>query len=177
MAKKAAKTLAARNTAILNRTRVLTIGFHLFYLTLRCLVFRTSLTHNSLLIWILLSLPSLFIQFQFERIGRPTFGTAPGELLRSGDDLEAQGLTEYMWDVLYWTYGCVALAAVLGDVAWWLWGVIPIYSVYLAYTTFMGARGGMQSLAGGTDSAGTPQAGSKRQQKMEKRGGQKQLYR
>ena len=54
--------------------------------------------------------------------------------------------------------------------------VIPAYSAWLAYTTFMGAQGGMSKLAG-VDSAGTPQAGSKRQQKMEKRGGQKVQYR
>jgi hypothetical protein len=83
-------------------------------------------------------------------------------------------MTEYMWDVTYWTYGCVFFAALLGDWAWWLWAIIPAYSIYLAYTTFAGVRQGY------TDAAGVPQpasATSKRQQKMEKRGGQKVSYR
>lgn len=40
------------------------------------------------------------------------------------------------------------------------------------YTTFMGARKGFAP-----DAAGVPQPTSKRQQKMEKRGGQKVQYR
>lgn len=176
MAQKAAKTLAAHNTAVLNRTLLLTLVIHTFFILLRCLLWRSSFTKKSLALYILLCFPSFFIQFQFERIGRPTYGSSPGELRKSGEDLEAKGLTEYMWDVLYWTYGCVILAAVLGDWAWWWWIVIPAYSAWLAYTTFMGAQGGMSKFAG-ADKAGTPQAGSKRQQKMEKRGGQKVQYR
>jgi hypothetical protein len=83
-------------------------------------------------------------------------------------------LTEYMWDVVYWSYGVIFFAAVLGDWAWWLWIVVPLYSAYAAYTTYTGMRGGY------TDAAGVPQpeaATSKRQAKMEKRGGAKVSYR
>ena len=118
---KAAKTLAVRNTAVLNRTLYLTGIIHSFFWLLRALIFRSSFTRKSLILYIIFSLPQLFIQFQFERIGRPTYGAQPGDLRRSGDDLEAKGLTEYMWDVTYWTYGCIILAAVLGDWAWWWW--------------------------------------------------------
>lgn len=58
--------------------------------------------------------------------------------------------------------------------------VIPAYSAYLAYTTFVAARGGMAGLAGagGDGTASTGQGGaSKRQAKLEKRGGQKVQYR
>lgn len=61
--------------------------------------------------------------------------------------------------------------------------VIPVYSAYLAYTTFVAARGSMAGLgagAGADGSAGTTSgqaSGSKRQAKMEKRGGQKVQYR
>jgi len=54
-------------------------------------------------------------------MGRPTFThSADGtpELKRSGEDLEAKGLTEYMWDILYWTYGCLVLTALFGDWGW-----------------------------------------------------------
>ena len=76
-----------------------------------------------------------------------------------------------MWDVTYWTYGCIILAAVAGDWAWWAWGVIPVYAVWLAWSTYSGLRGG----GGGFVSAGVPQPGgatSKRQAKMERRGEQ-----
>jgi membrane protein implicated in regulation of membrane protease activity len=75
-----------------------------------------------------------------------------------------------MWDVTYWTYGCVALAAFFGDWMWWGMLVVPVYSVYSLYGVYRGFRG-----AGYQDAAGVPQ--SKRQAKMEKRGGQKVQYR
>ncbi|KAF2279589.1 uncharacterized protein EI97DRAFT_464812 [Westerdykella ornata] len=173
MAQKAAKTLAARNTSRLNQTLAATLLIHGFFLLLRALVFRSSFTRKSLVLYLLFSAPQWFINLQFERLGRPKVNP-DGSIRRSGEDLEAKGLTEYMWDVTYWTYGCVFFAATVGDRAWWLWGIIPLYSVYLAYTTFMGVRQGY------TDAAGVPQpqaATSKRQQKLEKRGGQKISYR
>ncbi|KAF2746539.1 hypothetical protein M011DRAFT_459294 [Sporormia fimetaria CBS 119925] len=173
MAQKAAKTLAARNTARLNQTLTATIALHGLFWFLRGLIFRSSFTRKSALLYILFSGPQLFLNFQFERLGRPTYN-ADGAVKRSGEDLEAKGLTEYMWDVTYWTYGCLLAAATFGDRAWWLWSIVPIYSAYLAYTTFMGVRKGY------TDAAGVPQPGaatSKRQAKMEKRGGQKVAYR
>jgi hypothetical protein len=125
------------------------------------------------MLYLFLASPQILIQFAFERQSRPTL-TADGAIKRAGEDLEAKGLTEYMWDVIYWTYGVIFFAGVLGDKAWWLWGVIPLYSAYAAWTTYTGMRGGF------TDAAGVPQpeAGtSKRQAKMEKRGGAKVQYR
>lgn len=56
--------------------------------------------------------------------------------------------------------------------------VIPLYSAYLAYSTFTGARQSMAGLAGsGGNGEASAGQGSKRQQKMEKRGGQKVQYR
>ncbi|KAF2103786.1 hypothetical protein NA57DRAFT_62647 [Rhizodiscina lignyota] len=178
MAKKAAKTLAARNTQRLNITLVASLVIHGSFWLLRLLVFRKSFTRATLVRYVVLSAPSLIIQFWFERIARPSYGPS-GEVRRSGEDLEAKGLTEWMWDVLYWTYGCIFLVSLLGDWAWWLWAIIPLYSAYLAYTTFTGARQSMAGLAGsgGGDDGASASQGSKRQQKMEKRGGQKVQYR
>ncbi|KAF2791591.1 DUF788-domain-containing protein [Melanomma pulvis-pyrius CBS 109.77] len=173
MAQKATKTLAASNARRLQQTLYATLIIHAIFWLLRALVFRSSFTRRSLLLYVLFSAPQLFIHFQFTRIGSPTYGP-DGSVKRSGEDLEAKGLTEYMWDVTYWTYGCILLAAVLGDWAWWFWAVMPVYSVYLAWTTYKGVRGGF------TDAAGVPQpeaATSKRQAKMEKRGGQRMQYR
>jgi len=144
----------------------------------RFLLLRYSVTRTTFLLYIVLSFPAFFIEFWLEKIGRPTYAQN-GELKRSGEDLEAKGLTEYLWDVLYWTWGCIGIASVLGNKAWWMWMVIPLYSVWLAYTTFGGMRQGMAGMAGaGGDGAltGGP-AESNRQRKMEKRGGQRMQYR
>ncbi|USP77727.1 hypothetical protein yc1106_05001 [Curvularia clavata] len=171
MAQKATKTLAASNTKRLNQTLYVTLVVHGFWWLFRALIFRASLTRKSLLLYLLLSAPQLLIQLYFERLSRPTL-TADGAVKRPGEDLDAKGLTEYMWDVVYWTYGCIIMAAIIGDYAWLLWTVIPAYSAYAAWGTYTGMRGGYQ------DAAGVPQPqASKRQAKMEKRGGQKVQYR
>ncbi|KAI4937929.1 hypothetical protein J4E85_000366 [Alternaria conjuncta] len=171
MAKKATKTLAASNAQRLNQTLYITLAVHGLWWLLRALVFRASLSRKSLIVYLLLSAPQLLIQLYFERLSRPTLD-ADGAAKRPGEDLDAKGLTEYMWDVVYWTYGCIVMAAIVGDYAWLLWTVIPVYSAYSAYTTYTGMRGGYQ------DAAGVPQPqASKRQAKMEKRGGQKMQYR
>lgn len=90
-----------------------------------------------------------------------------------------------MWDIVYWTWGVVVLAAVAGDWAWWAYAVVPLYSAWLAFTTYTGVRSGMGGLMGGGSEGGigsgtgTGTGGqSKRSAKMEKRGGgQKLVYR
>jgi hypothetical protein len=171
---KAIKTLAALNTTRLNTTLYLTLSAHLLFWLLRLLITRARLTRTSLLLYIILSAPQMLIQLFFERQSRPV--TNPdGSIKRAGEDLDAKGLTEYMWDVVYWTYLVVTCAGLFGDRAWWLWAVIPLYGGYAAWSTYTGMRGGYQ------DATGVPQPGaagaSKRQVKMEKRGGQKVQYR
>ncbi|KAG9206602.1 hypothetical protein G6514_003436 [Epicoccum nigrum] len=175
MAQKATKTLAANNTRRLNTTLYLTLAIHGLFWVLRALLFRSTFTRRSLILYLVLSGPQLLINFLFERQSRPTL-LADGSIKRPGEDLDASGLTEYMWDVTYWTYGCIALAALFGDWTWWAMVVVPAYSAYSLYGVYSGFRGG----AGYTDAAGVPQPGatqSKRQAKMEKRGGQKVSYR
>ncbi|KAL8686439.1 MAG: hypothetical protein Q9218_007105 [Villophora microphyllina] len=177
MAQKAAKQQAARNTSILKRTHLVSLVINAFFILLRLVLFRASSTRATYLLYGILSLPAFVIEFWFERIGRPVIATN-GELKKSGEDLEAKGLTDYMWDVLYWTWGCTAIAAVFGNRAWYGWIVVPLYSLWLAWTTFTGMKGGMAGMAG-KNSEGNAANGStsNRQKKMEKRGGQKMQYR
>ncbi|PVH96727.1 hypothetical protein DM02DRAFT_617016 [Periconia macrospinosa] len=172
MAQKATKALASSNTRRLNQTLLITLILHtLFWLT-RFVLWRPTYPRKTIILYLLFSSPQLLINLLFERQSRPTH-LADGTIKRSGEDLDAKGLTEYLWDVTYWTYGCLALVTLFGDWAWWFWVVVPLYSVYAAWTTYTGVRGGF------TDSAGVPQqaGASKRQLKMEKRGGQKVQYR
>lgn len=69
----------------------------------------------------------------------------------------------------------MAAVCIFGDRAWWLWVVIPLYSVWSAWTTFMGMRKGFAGMGG--EGAGDAVVESKRQRKMEKRGGQRVQYR
>ena len=114
----------------------------------------------------------MLIESWLERIGRPTFDSN-GSVQRAGEDLEQKGLTEYLWDVLYWSWGCLVLVAVLGDKLWWAYIAVPLYSVYLAWTTYTGVRGGLGMGAANDEAHPTE---SKRQKKLEKRG-QKVQYR
>ncbi|OJJ31024.1 hypothetical protein ASPWEDRAFT_62339 [Aspergillus wentii DTO 134E9] len=172
MAQKAAKNLAARNAALLLRTHIITACLHAVFLFLHWTFNRPG----AMKPYFLLACPTLAIEFYLERLGRPQFHAADGSLRSAGEDLGASGLTEYMWDVLYWTWGCMGAVCIFGDRAWWLWIVVPVYTVWLAYSTFTGMKSGLAGMGGAPDA---PQAAgeSKRQKKMEKRGGQRMQYR
>ena len=144
---------------------------HSVYILIRFLLFRGSLTRNTWLLYFVLSSPALIIELLFEKNSRPSYGS-DGEVKRAGDDLEAKGLTEYLFDVLYWSWGCIVLAAIFGNRMWWLWAVVPVYSGYAAYNAFTGVRNSLTGMGAAGGEGGNATAVSKRQQKLEKRGGQ-----
>ncbi|TPX26266.1 hypothetical protein DIZ76_011728 [Coccidioides immitis] len=165
MAQKAAKTLAARNISLLRKTHLTTLCLHVVFLLLHFLFNRP----RSLVPYAIFTLPTLLIEFYFERLGRPRYSPGDNSLRSPGEDLDASGLTEYLWDVLYWTWGCMGAVCVFSDRAWWLWIVVPLYSMWLAYTTFIGVRKGFAGM-GMDGNESVPVAESKRQKKLEKRG-------
>ncbi|KAJ5238446.1 hypothetical protein N7468_003065 [Penicillium chermesinum] len=166
MAQKAAKTLATRNAATLSRTHLISAALHILFLILHFVFGRP----RSLKPYFFLAVPTLAIEYYLDLVGRPKFNP-DGSLRTAGEDLNATGLTEYMWDVLYWTHGCIFAACVFNDRAWWLWIVIPFYSVYLAYTTVMGVKKGFAGMGGGSAESDARQGPkSKTQMKKEKRG-------
>lgn len=110
-------------------------------------------------------------------MGRPRYDEA-GNLRRAGEDLDAAGLTEFFWDIIYWTWINLVAVIVIGNAAWWLYLVVPLYAAYAAVSTARGVKGMLGGLAGGgAEGEVSEQAQSKRQQKMEKRGGQRVSYR
>lgn len=124
-----------------------------------------------------MSAPGLVLEYWLESIARPTYDEA-GNLRRAGEDLDAPGLTEFFWDIIYWTWINLVAVVVLGNRAWWLYLVVPLYAVYAGVTTARGVKGMLGGLAGGgAEGDMSAQAQSKRQQKMEKRAGQKISYR
>jgi len=92
--------------------------------------------------------------------------------------MAAKGVTEYLWDIVYATWICLGLVGVLGEWAWWVGLVVPAYAVYLAWGLYKGFAGGSVPGMPQVPQQGEQQAGaSKRQAKMEARGGQKVRYR
>lgn len=66
-----------------------------------------------------------WLQFQLELVGTPKYD-AKGGLVSSGSDLGQAGLTEYMFDVLYLTWGIQLLVACTTTYAWWLYLIVSI---------------------------------------------------
>jgi SRP-independent targeting protein 2/TMEM208 len=112
------------------------------------------------------------MELYLDRLSRPTYNP-DGSLKKAGDDLEAKGLTEFMWDILYWTWINMILVMLLGNRMWWLYLIVPAYAIFAIVTTASGLKGMLGGMAG---AAGESDVQSNRQKKMEKRGGQRVAY-
>lgn len=134
---KATKQLAQRNARTLNRTHLITAAIHAIFIGRRMLLRWRRLEPRSVALYVLLGGPGLFLEFWLERIGRPSYVAGTRDVRRPGEDLEAKGLTEYMWDVIYWTWTCTLVAAAFGDRAWWLWvsGLLSIHTYIQLHTS------------------------------------------
>lgn len=128
MAQKAKKDRAKANTTALTNLHIGSLTVHTIFLLSHFLLGR----HRSLPTWGLLSTPSLICEYVLETSGRPKYDAATGTLKNAGEDLAAQGLTEYMFDVIWVTWGVVVLASLFGNWAWFLWAVVPAYGLYMA---------------------------------------------
>ena len=159
MAQKARKDRAKSNTTALNNLHLGSLIVNGLFLLLH-FVFRS----RSLLLWLVLSLPSFVCQFTLERTGRPSYDPETKSLKSSGEDLAAPGLTEYMWDVIWVTWAAAVLVALFGNWAWFLWGVVPAYGAYKAFG-MMGAARQMAQLGGAGANAGAAPAGNRKQRR------------
>ena len=147
---------------------------HLLFNFFRLVLRRSSTSRNSYILYAILSVPALIVEFWFQNIGAPSYGS-DGELRRAGEDLEAKGLTEFLMDIFWWTLGVTVVAGVFGNKIWWFWSLAPIYGAYLAFTTYKSMSQGMAGMSG--QSEGADAATSNRQKKLEKRGGQRMQHR
>lgn len=155
MAQKAKKDRAKSNAASLNNLHVGSLVVHVLFL-LSHFLFRS----RSLLVYGLVSVPSFICEYILETSGRPKYDAATGALKSSGEDLAAAGLTEYMFDVIWVTWGSLISAILFGKWGWMLYAVVPAYGAYLAYGLLgMGknALASMQGGGGGVDNNAAPQ--------------------
>lgn len=158
MAQKARKDRAKSNSATLNNLHIISLVVNGAFLTLNFL-FRS----RSLSLWFILSLPSFICQGVLEYSGRPSYDGATNSLKKSGEDLSAPGLTEYMFDVIWVTWAAAILVALFGNWAWILWVVVPAYGIYKGFGMFSAAKQ-MAGMGGAGGPADTP-VGNRKQRR------------
>ncbi|KAK4143855.1 uncharacterized protein C8A04DRAFT_37087 [Dichotomopilus funicola] len=150
MAQKARKDRAKSNSAALNNLHTGSLIVNALFLLLH-FIFRS----RSLVLWAILSLPSFICQFILERTGRPSYDGNTKALKSSGEDLSAPGLTDFMFDVIWVTWGATILVALFGNWAWFLWAVVPAYGAYKAFG-MMGAAKQMAQMGANPNAAAAP---------------------
>lgn len=161
MAQKARKDLARSNKAALKNLHLGAVICNGLFLAAVFILGRS----RSLWLYALISLPAWGCELALERAGRPRHDKATGVLLSPGEDLGAAGLTEYMFDVIWVTWGCLMTVALFGDKAWFLWLVIPAFGAYKGYGLLSAARGMMGRGAGGAPGQQEAPAGNRKQRR------------
>ncbi|KAG9236994.1 hypothetical protein BJ875DRAFT_191356 [Amylocarpus encephaloides] len=148
MAQKAKKDRAKANASTLYVLHLLALTCHGLFL-LANFVFR----RRSLLAYIFFSTPSFICQFILETTGRPKYDASTKALKTAGEDLSAPGsAADYMFDVIWVTWGCLLLVTFFGNWAWLLWLVVPVFGVYKGYGMLSMAR----NMMGGGQGAEMP---------------------
>jgi hypothetical protein len=136
MAQKARKDRAKANIAALNNLHIGTLIVNTLFVLLNLFLKR-----RSLLLYVLLSLPSFICEFVLETTGRPKYDSSTNSLKTAGEDLSAPGLTDYMFDVIWVTWASVVLVIFLGNWGWLLWAAVPAYGAVKGYSLLGAARG------------------------------------
>jgi hypothetical protein len=162
MAQKARKDRAKANITALNNLHIGTLTLNILFLLYNFLWRR-----RSFLVYVILSIPSLICEFILERSGRPSYDNN-GSLKAAGEDLAAEGLTEYMFDVIWVTWGCLVVVMLFGNWGWLLWAVLPAYGAVKGYSLLGMARGMMGGAQGqGLQGAEEPAIpGNRKQRRM-----------
>ncbi|KAI0166055.1 hypothetical protein GGR57DRAFT_3757 [Xylariaceae sp. FL1272] len=135
MAQKARKDRAKANAAALTNLHIGTLVVNTLFV-----LFNLLLKRRSLLLYVLLSIPSFACEFVLESTGRPKYD-ASNTLKSAGEDLAAPGLTEYMFDVIWVTWTSVILVILFGNWAWLAWAVVPAYGAFKGFGLLSAARG------------------------------------
>jgi hypothetical protein len=121
--------------------------------------------------FVIFSIPAALCLYTLEKTGRPLVDST-GKIIRTGQDLAQEGLTEYLFDIIYLTVLFNLLSLLFNTTKiWWLYLVIPGFAAYKLYGL---VNAGRQMFGGKTPTveatASKEPEKSKRQLKMEKRG-------
>ncbi|KAI8054626.1 hypothetical protein BDF22DRAFT_742563 [Syncephalis plumigaleata] len=158
-ANKSAKKQTVENARILRNVQWGLLIVNSIYVLVQFGWYRADVTRYSASGYLITWLPTIFIYRLMAKMARPQRDMS-GAIVSGGDDLNAPGLTSYMFDILYVTW-FVHLGSLLWSFIWWFYLVIPLYAGYAIW----GFVAPMLKSNGG----GQEEMKSKRQQKMEKR--------
>jgi hypothetical protein len=147
MAQKAKKDRAKANITTLNQLHIGTLSLNTLFI-----LFNLVIKRRSILAYVLFSIPCFIAQYILETTGRPKFDPTTKALKSSGEDLAAQGLTEYMFDIIWITWLCLIAVITFGNWGWVIWAVVPVYGAYKGYGLLGMARG----MIGGAQAGQTP---------------------
>ncbi|KAF7724527.1 hypothetical protein EC973_000904 [Apophysomyces ossiformis] len=172
MANASSKKIAAANTRILANLRK---GFgvvNIIYVLWRVVYHWSSFTTSQFLLYTTTAGLSFLLYNVLWSSGRPTY-EATGALRSSGDDLNAEGLTAYMFDIIYITWFTHITTAFISNKFWYTYLVIPAYAAYKILPMVLPylSSGATGDIPEGQGSEGK----SKRQAKLEKRANKGQV--
>ncbi|CAG8508734.1 12312_t:CDS:2 [Ambispora gerdemannii] len=92
--------------------------------------------------------------------GLPRYNKYDGSVEWSGEDLNSEGLTAYMFDIIYITW-FVHFVSMFWEAAWWIYLVIPAYALYKIWSSFIQPY----LFSSSSENDNTNESKSKRQQK------------
>ncbi|KAI0434119.1 DUF788 domain-containing protein [Xylaria sp. FL1042] len=157
MAQKARKDRAKANAATLKNLHIGALVVNSLFV-----LFNLLFKRRSLILYVVLSIPSFICEFVLESTGRPKYDPSTNSLKTAREDLSAPGLTEYMFDVVWVTWASVVLVAFFGNWGWLLWSVVPAYGAFKGLGVARGMAGMKQAQQ---QQAGGPQAPGNRKQR------------
>lgn len=167
MASNSSKKTAASNVEILKKLHYLSLGIIVFTLVIIYVLKRPS----HWLVYLLFQAPLIGCEYILESSGRPKYqyDVVGGyqKLIKSGGDLNQTGLTEYLFDVIYFSWILDILVVIFGTTKiFFLWLVIPTFVIY-KFSGFI-----LPFIIPNKSNSQKPEAQSqeksKRQQKLEK---------
>ncbi|ODQ79416.1 hypothetical protein BABINDRAFT_161818 [Babjeviella inositovora NRRL Y-12698] len=161
------KKLAVANTQTLKSVHTVSLAINVLALLVLFVFHRPG----SKKPFIFFSLPLVGAEYAIERFGRPKYDGKV--VVLAGADLTQQGVTEWLFDIVYFTLALDVLMILFGsNKVWWLWLAIPGYAGYKSFgflkglkEMFMGSSSGKKAAEG----AKVEPTKSKRQAKMEAR--------
>ncbi|ODV64094.1 Snd2p [Ascoidea rubescens DSM 1968] len=174
MAGAAAKKQAVSNNKILRDLHTSSLVVNLFSVFLMVVFNRPNLSKFKY--YLMFNIPLISSEYMIEKYGRPKY-KENGAIAREGIDLRQEGLTEYMFDVMYLTLFCDVMVGVVGSLkVFYLLVVVPVFMVYKVAGLVGLWRQARGNQLGGADSNGAQSGGtgssegrSKRLVKMEAR--------
>ncbi|KAL0074590.1 hypothetical protein J3Q64DRAFT_1841959 [Phycomyces blakesleeanus] len=158
------KKIAAANKRTISNLRKGFIAVNVTYFLWRIVYHWQTFTTVQMVLYVLSLGVSLFFYSVLEGSAESRYD-ASGALVASGDDLNAEGLTAYMFDIIYITWATHLLTAFISNKGWYLYLVIPAYAAYKIFPMAMSYFGSKEPQTEKAETDGK----SKRQAKMEKR--------